>query len=171
MTQSTIGYLAFSGGSLLNRSKEADAFVRYLNAVKETGLPLPVTVAAIQALDKADSQRLRDAGFDYVCYSMEVWDEGAWRAVMPGKTRSVGRAGWMRCLTDAVEVFGEGRVMCNFVTGVETAVPGLYASPEAAAESTLEGMRWCCEHGVYPKYAVWITGGGGGAGGQRARAA
>jgi hypothetical protein len=158
--QQTIGYLAFSGGSLLNRTKEADAFLRYINAVKETKLPLPVTVAAIQALDKPDSQRLRNAGFDYVCYSMEVWDEGAWRAVLPGKRRSVGRAGWMRRLSDAVEVFGEGKVMCNFVAGVETAIPGLYSSPEAAAESTLAGMRWCCEQGVYPKYAVWITGGG-----------
>jgi hypothetical protein len=158
--QQSIGYLAFSGGSLLNRTKEADAFLLYMNAVRETGLPLPVTVAAIQALDKPDSQRLRDAGFDYVCYSMEVWDEGAWQAVLPGKTRSVGRAGWMRRLTEAVEVFGEGKVMCNFVAGVEMAVPGLYASPEAAAESTLAGIRWCYENGVYPKHAVWITGGG-----------
>ncbi len=158
--QQSIGYLAFSGGSLLNRTKEADAFLRYMNAVKETGLPLPVTVAAIQALDKPDSQRLREAGFDCVCYSMEVWDEGAWQAMLPGKMRSVGRAGWMRCLSDAVEVFGEGKVLCNFVAGVETVVPGLYSSPEAAAESTLAGMRWCYEQGVYPKHAVWITGGG-----------
>ena len=91
---------------------------------------------------------------------MEVWDEGAWQAILPGKTRSVGRAGWMRRLSDAVEVFGEGKVLCNFVAGVETAVPGLYSSPEAAAESTLAGMRWCYEQGIYPKYAVWITGGG-----------
>ena len=55
-----------------------------MNAVRETGLPLPTTVAAIQALDKPDSKRLREAGFDYACYSMEVWDEAAWQAVLPG---------------------------------------------------------------------------------------
>lgn len=158
--QRSIGYLAFSGGSLLNRTKEADAFLRYMEAAKQTGLPLPATVAAIQALDKPDSTRLRAAGFDYACYSMEVWDEGAWQVVQPGKTRSVGRANWMRCLCDAVEVFGEGRVLCSFVAGVETAVPGLYPSLEVAANSTLSGMRWCYEHGIYPKYAVWINGGG-----------
>ena len=158
--QQTIGYLAFSGGSLLNRTKEADAFLKYMEAVRETGLPLPATVAAIQALDKPDSKRLREAGFDYACYSMEVWDEAAWRAVLPGKSRSVGRAGWMRCLSDAVEVFGVGHVLCNFVAGVETAIPGLYSSPEAAADATLEGMRWCYDHGIYPKYAVWIVSGG-----------
>lgn len=158
--QRAIGYLAFSGGSLFNRAKEADAFLRYLNAVKETNLPLPATVAAIQALDKPDSRRLREAGFDCVCYSMEVWEEKAWSAILPGKTRSVGRTSWMRCLSDAVEVFGAGHVLCNFVAGVETTLPDLYSSPEAAAESTLAGMRWCYEQGVYPKYAVWITGGG-----------
>jgi hypothetical protein len=158
--QKSIGYFAFSGGSLYNRTREADAFLRYMSAVRETGVRLPATVAAIQALDARDSRRLHDAGFDYACYSMEVWDEGAWQEVIPGKCHSVGREHWMECLTDAVKVFGEGRVMCNFVAGVENAVPGLYDSPIAAAESTLAGMRWCCENGIYPKYAVWIVQGG-----------
>ncbi len=158
--QQSIGYLAFSGGSLFDRTKEANAFLMYIEAVRQTGLPVPTTVAAIQALDKVDSQRLRDAGFDYACYSMEVWDEGAWNEVLPGKARSVGREHWMRCLVDAVDVFGAGRVLCNFVAGVETMVPGLYGSPEAAADATLSGMRWCLEHGIYPKYAIWIPSGG-----------
>jgi hypothetical protein len=158
--QHAIGYLAFSGGSLFNRSKEADAFVRYMEAARSTGLPLPTTVAAIQALDRDDTRRLRDAGFDYACYSMEVWDEDAWRAVLPGKAESVGRDRWMRCLVDAVEEFGPGRVLCNFVAGVETAVPGLYRSSIEAAEHTLAGIQWCYEHGIYPKLAVWIVSGG-----------
>jgi hypothetical protein len=158
--QQSIGYLAFSGGSLFNRTKEADAFLLYMEAARQTGLPLPTTVAAIQALERADSARLRAAGFDYACYSMEVWDEGAWRDVLPGKAHSVGRERWMQCLTEAVDVFGPGRVLCNFVAGVETAVPGLYTSPRAAADATLEGMRWCCDHGIYPKWAVWIVAGG-----------
>jgi hypothetical protein len=158
--QGSVGYLAFSGGSLFNRTKEADAFLTYMSAVRETGVPLPTTVAAIQALDRADSLRLEQAGFDYACYSMEVWNERAWQAVLPGKTRSVGRQRWMECLEEAVDVFGPGRVLCNFVAGVETAVAGAFNSPEAAAESTVRGFRWCYEHGIYPKYAVWIGGGG-----------
>jgi len=158
--QGSIGYLAFSGGSLFDRGREADAFIEYMEAVRSTSLPLPATVAAIQALDPADSARLRDAGFDYACYSMEVWHEALWPMVVPGKNRSVGRAAWMKCLTDAVKIFGEGRVMCNFVTGIETAVPGLFSSPEEAADSTLEGMKWCCQNGIYPKYAAWIVQGG-----------
>lgn len=158
--QQAIGYLAFSGGSLFNRTREADAFLKYMDAARETGLALPTTVAAIQALDRADSARMRDAGFDYACYSMEVWDEAAWHAVLPGKAHSVGRTHWMRCLEDAVEEFGPGRVLSNFVAGVETAVPGLYRSPQAAADATLEGMRWCYERGIYPKWAVWVVSGG-----------
>lgn len=158
--QRSVGYLAFSGGSLFNRTKEADAFLSYMTAVRETGLALPPTVAAIQALDRADSVRLQKAGFDYVCYSMEVWDDASWREVLPGKHRSVGRTRWMECLEEAVDVFGPGRVLCNFVAGIETAVAGGFTSPRAAAESTLEGFRWCYERGIYPKYAVWIGGGG-----------
>jgi hypothetical protein len=158
--QGGAGYLAFSGGSLRNRTREADAFIAYMDAVRDTGEALPPTVAAIQALDEPDSRRLLDAGFDYACYSMEVWDEDVWPAVLPGKSHSLGRGRWMSCLDTAVDVFGPGRVLCNFVAGVETAVPGAYASPEAAADATLEGMRWCYEHGVYPKYAVWIVSGG-----------
>jgi len=158
--QQAIGYLAFSGGSLFDRTKEANAFLTYFDAVRQTGLPLPPTVAAIQALDAPDSRRLREAGFDYACYSMEVWDDRAWQEVLPGKTRSVGRDHWMRCLVDAVTVFGPGQVLCNFVAGVETMVPGLYQSAEHAADATLSGMRWCYEHGIYPKYAIWIPSGG-----------
>jgi len=62
--QGSIGYLALSGGSLFNRTKEADAFLLYMDAARETGLPLPTTVAAIQALDRPDSARLRGAGED-----------------------------------------------------------------------------------------------------------
>ncbi len=158
--QRSVGYLAFSGGSLYNRTKEADAFMMYMDAVRETGPRLPATVAAIQALDREDSLRLRQAGFDYACYSMEVWEQACWEAVLPGKNRSVGRQRWMECLTEAVDVFGSGKVLCNFVAGVETAVPGVFSSAGAAADSTVEGFRWCCEHGIYPKYAVWIVSGG-----------
>jgi hypothetical protein len=66
----------------------------------------------------------------------------------------------MNCLEQAVDVFGPGHVLCNFVAGVETAAPGVFRTPEDAAESTLEGMRWCYEHGIYPKYTVWIVPGG-----------
>jgi hypothetical protein len=164
--QGGAGYLAFSGGSLFDRAKEADAFLAYMRAARQASPELPPTVAAIQALEPSDSARLRDAGFDYVCYSMEVWHEELWPEVVPGKTRSVGRARWMRCLEEAVGLFGAGRVLCNFVAGVETAVPGVFRSPEEAADSTLEGMRWCCERGIYPKYAVWIVAGGARFGGR-----
>lgn len=158
--QGSVGYLAFSGGSLFDRTKEADAFLKYMEAMRATGERVPPSVAAIQALDRTDSLRLRAAGFDYVCYSMEIWPDELWPVIMPGKARSLGRSRWMDCLKAAVDVFGPGRVMCNFVAGVELAVPGAFASPEAAAAATLEGMEWCCEQGIYPKYTTWIVSGG-----------
>lgn len=34
------------------------------------------------------------------------------------------------------------------------------ATPQAAANAMLAGMRWCYEQGVYPKWAAWIVSGG-----------
>ena len=154
--QKSIGYLAFSGGSLFKRTAEADPFVDYMNALRATGVDLPPSIAGVQARGQGDSVRLKHAGFDYVAYSMEVWDERVWPLVIPGKSRSLGREAWMDRLKEAVDVFGPGKVQCNFVAGVEVA-SGVYSSPEEAADATLEGMRWCYEHGIYPKYTVWIV--------------
>lgn len=155
--QRTLGHLVFAGGSALDRSKEADAFVACMKAVKQTGAKLPPTLAAIQALDRVDSMRLYNAGFDYASYAMEVWDRRVWPEVIPGKSRAVGRERWMVCLRDAVDVFGTGRVLCNFVAGVETVAQNGFRTIEEAVDSTLQGMRWCYEHGVYPKYTAWMA--------------
>lgn len=154
--QRTLGHLAFAGGSAIDRVREADAFVAFMRAVKQTGAKLPATLAATQALDRVDSMRLYNAGFDYALYAMEVWDRRVWPTVIPGKSRVVGRERWMLCLRDAVDVFGRGRVLCSFVAGVETATPNAFRSIDEAVDSTLMGMRWCYENGVYPKYSAWM---------------
>ena len=156
--QPEIGYLAMSGGSLLNRAKEADAYIAYLDALRELDLPLPPTCAAIQAMEEDDILRLRDAGFDYVAFNMEVWDEKAWPVIVPGKARHVGRDHWMELLVKAAKIFGPGRVLNNLVTGVEV-VDGLLTEEEGI-RSTMEGFRWSIDNGIYPKYAIWVRGGG-----------
>lgn len=165
--QRTMGYLAFTGGSLFDRAREADAYVECMRVVRATGAALPTTVAAAQALDRVDSWRLQQAGFDYASYSMDVWDRRLWPEVVPGKRRSVGRERWMACLQEAVDIFGKGRVLCNFVAGVETAVPHVFASTDEAVDSTLHGMRWCYTHGIYPKYTVWVVAPGSRYGGRK----
>jgi hypothetical protein len=156
--QPEIGYLAMSGGSLINRTKEADAYIVYLEALRELNLPLPPTCAAIQAMEEDNILRLRDAGFDYVAFNMEVWDERAWPVVVPGKARYVGRNHWMELLVKAAKILGPGRVLNNIVAGVEVAC-GLLTEEEGI-RSTMEGFRWCLENAIYPKYAIWIKGGG-----------
>ncbi len=156
--QPEIGYLAMSGGGLLNRKKEADAYIVYLDALRQLNLPLPPTCAAIQAMEEDDIYRLRDAGFDYVAFNMEVWDKRAWPAVVPGKNRHVGRDHWMELSVKAAKIFGPGRVINNLVAGVEVA-DGLLTEQEGI-HSTMEGFRWCLDHGIYPKYAIWIVKGG-----------
>ena len=59
--------------------------------------------------------------------------------------------GWGACRTPS-EIFGKGRVLCNFVAGVETAVPNVFKTADQAVESTLHGMRWCYTHGITEEF-------------------
>jgi hypothetical protein len=109
-------------------------------------------------MEEDDILRLRDAGFDYLAFNMEVWDERAWPVVVPGKARHVGRDHWMELLVKAAKILGPGKVLNNMVVGPEV-VSGVLTEEEGI-RSTLEGFRWCLENGIYPKYAIWIKGGG-----------
>jgi hypothetical protein len=64
----------------------------------------------------------------------------------------------MELLVKAAKIFGPGKVLNNIVAGAEVA-SGLLTEEEGI-RSTMEGFRWCLENGIYPKYAIWIKGGG-----------
>lgn len=61
----------------------------------------------------------------------------------------------MERLLGAVEVLGEGRVISNFVLGVELAPPYGFKSEDEGAASYLEGCEWMLKHGVDTGGATW----------------
>jgi len=156
-----IEHLCISGGSYLDRRKEADLYIQLVKAIRDAegykeGTPF---LLATQAFDEEDAKRLYEAGEGsvYASWAMETWEESLWPQVVPGKSRHVGRGKWLELLCGAVEIFGRGEVASNFVAGVEMAPENGFKTEEEALESTLAGFEWLLKHDIRPAYSMWTV--------------
>ena len=51
---------------------------------------------------------------------MEVWHPGMFEYICPGKSRKIGRDGWLKALEYAGNLFRPGHTASAFVTGLES---------------------------------------------------
>lgn len=149
-------HVYLTGGSLLDPADEARRYLPIVETARRAvGDRLRVTCGS-GAVDRADTKRFREAGADSCCYNLETWDAETFRAVCPGKARSVGRERWLEALLGAVEVFGAGNVGSAFVAGVELGPPAPGMSQDRMVESIVEGATFLLDHGVVPLYSpLW----------------
>ncbi|MBI4332763.1 MAG: hypothetical protein HY673_15960 [Chloroflexi bacterium] len=157
------GYRHFdiSSGSVLRERDgkgETEWFCQYFYAIKEAlhGLRWP-SMFQIVAKPRDEIKMLYDAGLTSVCMNMEVWDERLFNIICPGKARTIVWKEWVRRLFDAVDVFGKGGVLTNFVNGVELARPWGFQDAREAVKSTLGGFDYLMAHGVLPRTSVWTV--------------
>jgi hypothetical protein len=150
------GHVYITGGSVLDPAQEVERFLPVVEAVRRgVGDKLRVTIGC-GAVDRAGSQRFKDAGADSANYNLEVWDAATFAACCPGKTAHVGRDRWIRGLVDAVEVFGKGNVGSAFVAGLELVPPGPGMSHDEFLASVLEGATFLLDRGIAPLYSpLW----------------
>jgi hypothetical protein len=151
----------FTGGSLINERKEADLYIRLIAALKEVKERLKkdtTFLAAPAALEEEDSRRMFDAGADYICFNLEVWDPRLFQIICPGKASYIGRDRWLERLKAAVKVFGEWRVSSNFVLGAELTPPYGYKTMDEGLASMQEGFRWCLDNGIVPMTTILTPG-------------
>jgi len=120
----------------------------------------------VGARPKADIERLHTTGIPALHHNMEVWDEGLWPIICPGKSRVVGREEWVRRMIDSAEVFGKGHILSNFVSGVEMSKPYGFKTVKEAVKSTLSGFDYLMAHGVLPRMDMWCVEEGSGLAGQ-----
>ncbi|MCL4430647.1 MAG: radical SAM protein, partial [Chloroflexi bacterium] len=59
------------------------------------------------------------SGIQAIGFSMEIWDEKMYKAICPGKSKSVSHEEFVNSIRNAVKVFGEGNVYGVFVLGIE----------------------------------------------------
>jgi hypothetical protein len=151
-----------TGGTMLeqNESVEADIYAAYIKRIKaEVGGRYPVSVTCT-ARSEEELWKLKDAGLDVYQSNIEVWDRGIFEKVCPGKARFVGYDNWISLLKTAVDVFGEGNVITNFVAGVELTQAYGFKTLDEALKSTTEGFEYLMSHGITPKLSSFCASAG-----------
>ncbi|MDR3263111.1 MAG: radical SAM protein [Clostridiales bacterium] len=138
--------LEITGGILPNR-EEIDFICEVGNAIKkrlgtETVPGGHVLVAAPNDLSRIDD--LKAAGWEYIFFNLEIWDENLFKGLCPGKQALIGRDHWLKALDYAVTVFGKGNVRSILIAGLEP------------LKSYLEGLEYLTAHGVYADPSPWM---------------
>jgi hypothetical protein len=115
----------------------------------------PLTLQTV-AKERDACKRLLDQGVDVHHSNIEVWDKNLFEVICPGKTEYVGRDEWIRRVVNSVEVFGEGNVLPNIVSGIEMSQPHGFIDVDEAVASTSEGIDYLMSHGVVPRLNHWV---------------
>ncbi|SHK19223.1 radical SAM protein [Paramaledivibacter caminithermalis] len=151
-----------TGGTMLKNGKsiEADIYSHYIKKLKaEVGGRYPVSVTCT-AQNEDDLWKLKEAGLDVYQCNIEVWDKQIFHKVCPGKSKLVGHDKWVELLKKAVDIFGEGNVITNFVAGVEYSKAYGFSTMEEAIQSTTDGFEYLMYHGITPKMTSFCASAG-----------
>jgi hypothetical protein len=147
-----------TGGSItsqVNGLGEAEFYGRYARAIEDAFPGRWIGKVVAQALPREEARIFHDHGIRIYHPNYEVWDDGIFRHVSPGKQRYVGREEWHRRILDAREIFGPRYVIPNFVAGVEMAKPYGFETVDEAIRSTAEGLDFFMSRGVTPRFTTW----------------
>jgi hypothetical protein len=170
MKEGAFHHLLITGGTVLTQVhslNEIGYYCGFLEPMKEQLLQLG-TQGHLQmnAREKEDIKRLKETGIGCLHMNMEVWDERLFKWICPGKELVVGYHEWIRRMIEAVDVFGRGNILCNFVTGVEMAKPHGFKDVKSALNSTLGGFDFLMKNGVLPRMDTWAIEGNSALAGQ-----
>lgn len=151
-------HLSITGGTILDTEKEMDFYCSYLNAINEVfiGASYPSWFQIVPKETK-HVQRLHDTGIGCIQFNFEVWDERLFNIICPGKAKYIGRDEYIKRATKAVDIFGRGNILMNFVTGVEMSQPWGFKDPVLAVKSTLDGFEFLMSQDVLPRMDMWCV--------------
>ncbi|MBI4329957.1 MAG: hypothetical protein HY673_01590 [Chloroflexi bacterium] len=151
-------HFTITGGAILDPERETAVNCSYLNAINDAfaGLWYPAHMSIV-AREEKYLKRIRETGLPAITMNMEVWDERLFNILCPGKARFIGREEWIRRMIKGVDVFGRGKVLSNFVGGVEMAPPWGFKDTRSAVKSTLQGLDFLMEHDVLPKLSIFYS--------------
>ena len=153
-----IAHFNLTGGGLIDRHREADLYVRFLEEMMQqlgdNQLPWHVIT---QALDEDDQRRVVDAGRGNItlCHPLEVWEERLFPILVPGKAKHVGRQQWIDAMLRAAKLLSPWRATTTIVAGCETVPPHGFETLGAALKSMEEYLGFFLERGVLPRFTFW----------------
>jgi hypothetical protein len=147
-----------TGGSITDKLKgksEAEFYAQYPEAIEKQFPGRWISKLVVQALEKDEVKRFKDAGVQIYHPNYEVWDDRLFSIFCAGKTRYIGRDRWINRIIAASEIFGPSFVIPNFVAGIEMSRPNGFKDVESALKSTGEGLDFFMSHGVVPRFTTW----------------
>ena len=136
---------------------ELDYYIEILQAIGknfEGRFPSQVITTALN-FDQL-SRLYNETGLSSYTADIEVLNEELFNWICPGKAESIGYREWKKRLTDAVQIFGKGRVNSGIVGGVELAKPYGFKDEGEALKHTLEEAETLISKGVSVVYIVWV---------------
>lgn len=137
-------HILLTGGCTSPR-KEVETVVGIVSAIRSALKVdvVPGTILPSPAVDPEHLRAYRDAGIAAIGYSMEIWDDGLFRAICPGKSSSTSHQEFVSAIREAVRIFGAGNVYGVFVLGLEP------------RDTFLEGVRTLTGLGANVVPFVW----------------
>ncbi|HVY44798.1 MAG TPA: radical SAM protein [Minicystis sp.] len=133
--------ISFGGGTRLTEDKSARHKAAAIAAFKkEVAMHTCVEMAAPDTDDWLD--RLKDAGLDAILMNLELWNEDARRAIMPGKS-AISRERYLAALRHAAKIFGPSQASSQIIVGLEP------------LDDTLRAVRAVADAGAIPMPVVF----------------
>ncbi len=134
-------YIIITGGSHLNTDEEFDKHMEVIKAVKDKlkwNGKIKGNVAMMPPKTISKLKELYDIGVENPSFNMEVWPKSNFEKICPGKEKYVGFDNVVESLLYLRDIYGDGKVWCNFVAGL---VP---------LEDMKAGFKFMAEHGIVP---------------------
>jgi hypothetical protein len=136
---------------------ELDYYIEILQAIGKNFEGRFPSQVITTALNSDQLGRLyNETGLSSYTADIEVLNEELFNWMCPGKAEWIGYREWKKRLTDAVQIFGKGRVNSGIVGGVELAQPNGFKDEDEALKHTLEEAETLISNGVSVVYIVWV---------------
>lgn len=151
-------HIRISGGAHIQRSKEAEIYAKFINAISDAVGKRGNTIygeIVSQGFEGEDAAAIYDTGIEGTCWNMEQWDPQMFDEICPGKSKAVGRDKWIKILEGALDYWDQGKVTTSFVVGPETAPPHGFETLEEGIESWSEGFDTLMGKGIIPRFNMW----------------
>ncbi len=160
LAESEIRHIYLVGGSLTDPVLEGKRFLQLAEAVQARNPnKIPVTLGSGSLPDDMLQEFYDRDLAQAVCFNLEVWSEGLFSQVCPGKHQYVGYNRWIESLETAVGLWGRGRVFSAMVAGIELE-PEQGMEWQEAADLVVQGVEDLCGRGIIPIYSLYYPVGG-----------
>lgn len=150
--------ITVTGGAIvdgLRSESEVGFYSKYAQRIQQKFTGRWTLKAVVQAFTMDECKTLKDSGFEIYHPNFEVWDAELFEKICPGKSRVIGRDGWIKRILQSAEIFGPENVIPNFVGGVEMNQNYGFKEIDKAIKSTSEGLDFFMSFGIMPRFTTW----------------